>query len=142
MNKNLATIGVVAILICVGLSGCNESTKEEETLFLSINTVIEAIAHVAKNSTGESVTNASVTFEFGVNGKILSTLIRTTDSTGWTSFAVANVLIPEEGEAFCKIYLTNGGSPVDFYKLDYYYAKKRLVNDGYYWSLSARLVQN
>jgi hypothetical protein len=34
MNKNLATIGVVVILVCVILSGCNEPTKEEETLFL------------------------------------------------------------------------------------------------------------
>jgi hypothetical protein len=55
----------------------------------------------------EKVADASVTFDFDVNGEKHSTLIRTTDSTGWTPFTVADLEIPFGGGVGCNMYLTN-----------------------------------
>lgn len=46
------------------------------------------------NSIGAPVADASVTFDFDVNGKKQSTLVQTTESAGWTPFAVADIEIP------------------------------------------------
>jgi hypothetical protein len=145
MEKKLISIIVVVIFICVGLSGCNEyfenyGEKDKATPELPIFVIIEANAHVG-NSSGEPAIGASVSFEIAVNGIVEDTLVRTTDSTGWTSFAVNTVNIPDNGFASCNVYLTNNSSIREDHSLEHSYAKDRLVDDLYYWSISARLVQ-
>ena len=141
MNKKLGIIGIVVILICVGLSGCNKPEDKKEATHKPIGIVIEAIAQVV-NSTGKPLEGVSVTFEFSVYGTLENTLVRTTDSTGWTSFAVHSTSIPEVIQfATCNIYLTENKN-IREYLIKYYLdIKDKTVNNVYYWSISSRLVK-
>lgn len=137
MNKNLVTIGIFVILICVSFCGCETKKDEEE---LSIYTVIEAVAQVV-NSTDQPVEGVSVTFEFGVNGNVQKSLVRSTDSSGWTAFAVESVDIPELGYGNCDVYLKEDYGIKEEHAVSYNDIKYKTVDDTYYWSISARLVQ-
>ena len=139
MNKNLLTFGIFFILISVGLSGCEKSKDKEESTDKPISIVIEAVAQVV-NSTGEPLEGVSVTFEFSVYGNLENTLIRTTDSTGWTSFAVHSTSIPEVQQfATCIIYLTENKNIREHHTIYYLDIKDKTVNNVYYKSISARL---
>jgi hypothetical protein len=140
MNKKFIATGLIIILICVGLSGCNEESKEDVSKSLkSVTVILEAIAQVV-NSSGEPVENVSVTFVVEVNGAIHSSLVRTTDSTGWTSFAVADFLLPLKGTAVLTVGITET-LIINKYSLDYQYTSTNKVNNAYYWSISARIVE-
>lgn len=139
MNKKIVTICIFIILLCVGLSGCNETQEELKSFQNSVTVIMEAIAQVV-NSSGEPVFNVSVTFDVDINGKIHSSLVRTTDSTGWTSFAVVEFLIPLNEIASLTVYIPETGI-IEKYSVSHKQAKENQVNNVYYWSLSARLVQ-
>lgn len=140
MNKKLGAIGIVVILLCIGLCGCDESEDKEESTNQPISIVIEAVAQVV-NNTGEPVAAAFVTFDFYVNAKKQITLVRTTDSTGWTSFAVADLEIPFSGYVGCNMYLTNEYTQLYYHRVYHKDAQDKLVNGVYYWSISEIIVQ-
>ena len=141
LNKKLVTIGIVAILFCVVCSGCtNESRQDLDTAVKSVSVIMEAIAQVV-NGSGEPVENVSVTFDVAIGGNIHSSIVRTTDSTGWTPFAVAELLLPLNEVAVLSVYITGTNTGVRN-SVDHKYAKENQVNNAYYWSYSARIVQD
>ncbi len=93
------------------------------------------------NSSEEPLENISVTFVVDINGDIHSSLIRTTDSTGWTSFVVLDFLLPLNEVASVSVFIT-GTQSGKKYSVDHKYAKENQVNNAYYWSISARIVQD
>ena len=121
------------------LSGCEEGT--EDATDMSVFTMIEALAQVI-NGTGEPVAGASVTFDFRITGNKKNTIVRTTDSTGWTDFAVESLKIPDQGYGYCDVYLTNDNSIREEYSQSADLARYAIVNEVSYWSISARLVQD
>ena len=104
MNKNFAVVSIVFTLICIGLSGCNESKDGEGNSESSMTVIMEAICQVV-NSTGDPVEGVSVSFHLGYNDLSTKIVHHTTDSTGWTGFAVESVSIKKEGFAFCSVKL-------------------------------------
>ena len=62
MNKNLIIIGIAILLVCVGLSGCNEEKEDSDKESVSI--VWEGCARVV-NSSGEPQEGIVVEFYFG-----------------------------------------------------------------------------
>ena len=140
MNKTVLTLGIVVILIFVSLSGCEESKEDDSTASKSIPVTVEAIAQVV-NKSGEPVENVSVSFSVGLDGDYYTTIVRITDSTGWTPFAVSSFSLPLNGEGALTVGIT-GTFTMELYSLDYKHANANKVNNAYYWSISCRLVQD
>ena len=140
MNKKLGTIGLVFIFICVGLSGCDEFEEDDSNASGSIPVTVEAIAQVV-NKSGEPVENVSVCFSVGLDGDYYTTIVRVTDSTGWTPFAVSSFTLPLNGEGAVTVGI-QGTFIMELYSLEYEHANANKVNNAYYWSISCRLVQD
>ena len=141
MNKKLVTIGIVVLLICVGLSGCDESEDEgdkEESTDQAISVNIEATAQVINTTTWKPVPDFSVDFNIIVNNYILATDVRITDSTGYTPWVTGSVQLPYQGTLVVEVFPTNGGTG-EIYTLTYSEAKANLVDKMYIWSLSPML---
>ena len=139
MNKNLVAIGIAFILICVGLSGCDES-DDEEIKEPSIYCVMEAIAQVV-NGTKDPQEGVSVSFHFQYEATTIKTVHLTTDSTGWTGFAVASVTLEDDKSAHCTVYLTDNEAIREFHSIYHSEVKYRDDDGLYYWSISPILVQ-
>lgn len=139
MKKNLVSISAVFILICVGLSGCNE-LDEKNNSESPIAVIIEAAAQVV-NSTGEPVEGVSVSFMFGHIDLTTKIVHHTTDSTGWTGFAVDSISIKKDESAFCSVYLTDNNSVHENREVHYSDVKNKVVDNTYYLSFNAKLVQ-
>lgn len=138
MNKNLVKIGIGVILICVGLTGCDESEDEgdnEEYTNQAISIVIEATAQVINTTTWTPVPDFSVSFDFRVNGNSLGIEVRTTDSTGYTPYVTGSLQLPYQGTAVVDAFPTSGGQ-LESYTLTYSEAKANLVDNVYIWSVN------
>jgi hypothetical protein len=149
MNKKLAVIGIVAILFCVGLSGCNESEDEidpsmsnekEDNDEETISVIMEAVAQVV-DSNGNPVEGANVSFDFGYNDLTTKLTHHKTDSTGWTGFAVESVSIKQDESAFCVVFLTDKNAIYERHRVLYSEIEGKTINDAYYWSISDILVK-
>ena len=138
MDKKIIGIGIFLILVCVGLSGCEEST-DGDTKDTSQYTVIEAIAQVV-NSTEQPVKGERVTIEFAVNGAITHSAVKFTDNTGWSGFVSESVRIPDAGLATVNIYLTDNEHITKMHLVHHLDAKNKAIDGVFYWSISERLV--
>jgi len=140
MNKKFLSIAIIVILICVCLSGCNESDDEKDNSKSSITVIFEAIAQVV-NSTGDPLGGVSVRFDLGHEDLSTKVVDHITDSTGWTGFAVESISIKEGESAFCVVSLLDNDAVYEKHRVLYSEVESKTVDGSYYNSISARLVQ-
>lgn len=82
-----------------------------------------------------------MSFHLGYDDLSTKVVHHTTDSTGWTGFAVKSVSIMKEGLAFCSVYLTDDYAVHENHYVQYSEIEHKTIDGSYYWSISDRLVK-